>query len=88
MSNYPLTRDDVVLSKPRQLRIPFLLRFQVTIVSVAGSDYEISTVKTPFGTGTEVRTAHASLVQLDFADIEVAITALLAVLNTEASKQS
>lgn len=83
-----LTRDDVLLSKPRRFRIPFLLRFQIMNVSVAGQDFEIGTVKTPFSAGAEVRTAHKTVAKLETADTERAIAALLDALNTQASEQN
>lgn len=76
------TRDDVVVTgTPRRLRIPFLLRVQITTVRVGGRDYEITSVKTPIGSATAARIANGTLAMLNSADTEKAIDALLDALN-------
>ncbi|GAB3162190.1 hypothetical protein [Amycolatopsis sp. cg9] len=79
-----LTRDDVVVSKPhKKIWVPFLLRARATMVSVAGRDYKIVTLKVPFGAAAAVSAGDTVVAKTESADIEQAIAALLDVLNAQ-----
>ncbi|UUV32107.1 hypothetical protein NQK81_01280 [Amycolatopsis roodepoortensis] len=78
-----LSRADVVVSKPKLVWIPFIIRSSLITVTVAGHRYEVRTQRSwLLGDGAEVRVAQQPLVELKSSDVEQAITALLDVLNT------
>jgi len=85
MSDTLITRDDVSVDLPRRHGIPFLLRLEVTRVSVAGRDYEIGTIDSRFlETGrTVVLCGSKTLLVQESADTEQAIAALLDMLNAQ-----
>lgn len=80
MSNPLITRDDVVVGTSRRAGIPFLLRMEITPISVAGRDYEVTTIRLFGKVRTEVRT---TVVTQDSLGTEQAIAALLDALNTQ-----
>lgn len=80
MPNFPITSDDVVVGTSRRTGIPFLLRVEITPISVAGRDYEVTTIRLLGKVRTEVRT---TVVTLHSPGTEQAIAALLDTLNAQ-----
>lgn len=82
MAGATLTRDDVTFGKRRKIRVPFLLRAEIQVITVGGTEYEVITTKSAkIGEKTAVLLAEPKLVDLPVRDADAGIAELLDVLN-------